>query len=356
MKYEWRSRPTRGQYEELSQRTRGQRRTGVIALICFAMICAFTLGNHVAGGNSAGANVAPGDFVELSDQDFTKADRDAADTADRDGNPVDLADAVPSRGDKLAVSKPRFAQRMMSVAALLDPHAWGFVPGRFTQTARATDGDTTSALPPQHVAALDPWAEIKSAPVPLPTPSPLSRIRNALLHDAARATDKQSEPTIFERLFGKLTQPATLAYASPDDAGLLANSGAAAGRYDRDTAVYDIAAHMVYLPDGRALEAHSGYGPLLDDPHHADVRMRGVTPPTMYDLHEREALFHGVRALRLIPKDESKVFGRAGLLAHTFMLGPNGDSNGCVSFRDYDAFLHAYLNGEIKHLVVVSSL
>jgi hypothetical protein len=38
------------------------------------------------------------------------------------------------------------------------------------------------------------------------------------------------------------------------------------------------------------------------------------------------------------------------------MLGPNGDSNGCVSFRDYEAFLHAYLNGEIKHLVLVNSL
>jgi Protein of unknown function (DUF2778) len=60
--------------------------------------------------------------------------------------------------------------------------------------------------------------------------------------------------------------------------------------------------------------------------------------------------------LRLIPVDESKVFGRAGLLAHTYMLGPNGDSNGCVSFRDYEAFLHAYESGEIKRLAVVSSI
>ena len=118
----------------------------------------------------------------------------------------------------------------------------------------------------------------------------------------------------------------------------------------------DITAKTVYLPDGTKLEAHSGLGDNLDDPRSSKVRMRGVTPPTIYDLREREAIFHGVRALRLIPQDESKVFGRSGLLAHTFMLGPNGDSNGCVSFRDYDTFLHAYLNGEIKHLVVVSSL
>ena len=38
------------------------------------------------------------------------------------------------------------------------------------------------------------------------------------------------------------------------------------------------------------------------------------------------------------------------------MLGPHGDSNGCVSIKDYDAFLQAYLNGEIKRLVVVARL
>jgi hypothetical protein len=41
-------------------------------------------------------------------------------------------------------------------------------------------------------------------------------------------------------------------------------------------------------------------------------------------------------------------------LAHTFMLGPNGDSNGCVSFRDYNAFLNAYRNQGIKRLAVVA--
>jgi hypothetical protein len=38
------------------------------------------------------------------------------------------------------------------------------------------------------------------------------------------------------------------------------------------------------------------------------------------------------------------------------MLGPNGDSNGCVSIKDYDKFLQAYRNGEVKRLVVVPSL
>jgi hypothetical protein len=38
------------------------------------------------------------------------------------------------------------------------------------------------------------------------------------------------------------------------------------------------------------------------------------------------------------------------------MLGPNGDSNGCVSIKDYDRFLKAFNDEKINHLVVVPSL
>jgi hypothetical protein len=38
------------------------------------------------------------------------------------------------------------------------------------------------------------------------------------------------------------------------------------------------------------------------------------------------------------------------------MLGPNGDSNGCVSFKDYDAFLRAFQDGAVKRLAVVARL
>ena len=110
------------------------------------------------------------------------------------------------------------------------------------------------------------------------------------------------------------------------------------------------------MPDGTRLEAHSGLGDRLDDPRYPDEKMHGVTPPNVYDLSLRESPFHGVRALRMIPEDEARTFGRSGLLAHTYMLGPNGDSNGCVSFKNYDAFLQAYLNHEIKRLAVVTRL
>src|SRR5215203_997872 len=83
--------------------------------------------------------------------------------------------------------------------------------------------------------------------------------------------------------------------------------------------------------------------------------MRGATPPGTYELTERERLFHGVRAIRLNPVGGSAaIYGRDGILAHTYMLGPNGDSNGCVSFKNYDRFLQAYLRGEVKRLVVVT--
>jgi hypothetical protein len=125
---------------------------------------------------------------------------------------------------------------------------------------------------------------------------------------------------------------------------------------DGRTAIYDITARTVYLPNGRRLEVHSGFGDLMDNPRHVHVRMQGATPPNVYNLTLRERLFHGVRAIRLNPVDGSKMYGRAGILAHPYMLGPNGQSNGCVSFSDYPEFLNAFLRGEVTRLVVVERL
>src|SRR6266404_6317584 len=125
---------------------------------------------------------------------------------------------------------------------------------------------------------------------------------------------------------------------------------------DGRTAIYDITARTVYLPSGRRLEAHSGFGDLMDDPRHVHMRMQGATPPNVYNLTLRERLFHGVRAIRLSPVDGSRMYGRAGILAHPYMLGANGESNGCVSLSDYPEFLNAFLRGEVTRLVVVERL
>ena len=223
---------------------------------------------------------------------------------------------------------------------------------------------------PVQVAALPPQrpADTSAAKSPGATVRDMAQRAKAAVMSLA-SSERQS---ISEKLWGK--QPShgsLLAYASADasvtgsigqnlgpDLGQSQNPAlGGSAPYDRSTAVYDISAHMVYLPDGTRLEAHSGLGSELDDPHSARIRMRGVTPPHIYELKPREALFHGVPALRLTPiGGEDAIYGRSGLLAHTYMLGPNGDSNGCVSFRDYNAFLNAYRNQGIKRLAVVASV
>ena len=95
---------------------------------------------------------------------------------------------------------------------------------------------------------------------------------------------------------------------------------------------------------------------MLDNPRYTRESNRGPTPPHTYNLTMREQLFHGVAAIRLTPVDGRNAFGRNGLLAHTYMLGPRGDSNGCVVFKDYRRFLKAFQRGEVSRLVVVEHL
>ena len=133
-------------------------------------------------------------------------------------------------------------------------------------------------------------------------------------------------------------------------------SVATTGGADAFTAVYNISSRTVRMPDGTVFEAQSGLGDDNDDPPPVSERMRGATPPATYEITPREGSFHGVDALRLTPIGDGNVFGRAGLLIHPFMLGPNGDSNGCVSIREYDTFLALFRDGRVKRLVVVAGL
>ena len=136
----------------------------------------------------------------------------------------------------------------------------------------------------------------------------------------------------------------------------IASAVAAFSEPDSKIAIYDIAAHTVYMPNGDTLEAHSGLGERLDNPRFVNVKMKGPTPPNVYKMSLRERAFHGVRAIRLNPVDESKMFGRDGMLAHTYMLRNRGHSNGCVVFSNYPAFLAAFQRGEVDRLVVVERL
>ena len=240
---------------------------------------------------------------------------------------------------------------------------------------RAVLASVEPALPPGRDAAPPVPSLLADGPprtvtaVPLPAPRPpelrepggadgprlADRPTSRRTRIAGLPTPREDNRSFLEKLFG--IEPAYAALpggpVTPAPAPRLSPSPRPSP--EAGAAVYDISARTVTLPSGERLEAHSGLGDKLDDPRSVDIRMRGATPPGTYDLSEREAAFHGVRALRLNPVGGSAaVFGRAGLLAHTFMLGPNGDSNGCVSFRDYERFLQAYLRGEIRRLVVVT--
>ena len=172
------------------------------------------------------------------------------------------------------------------------------------------------------------------------------------------------KPSMVEKLWGK--QPshgALLSYASADASvtGSIPDTRAEpdAGRIAalrQATAVYDIAAKKVICPTAPSSRR---IRPRLENGRRALCACAdaGRAPPHIYELKPRKALFHGVPALRLTPiGGQDKIFGRDGLLAHTYMLGASGNSNGCVSFKDYYAFLNAYRNQGIRRLAVLAKV
>jgi hypothetical protein len=237
-----------------------------------------------------------------------------------------------------------------------------------TETPKLADAPKTKEVAPAPTqVALNVPAKPVDAKADVKAPAKTgASVRDMAQRAKAAVTQlaTNDKPTMVEKLWGKpASQGSLLSYASADASvtasipDTLSQNPMRGGSppYDKQTAVYDIAAKTVYLPDGTKLEAHSGLGDKLDDVRYAHVRMQGVTPPHIYELKPREALFHGVPALRLTPiGGQDKIFNRDGLLAHTYMLGARGDSNGCVSFKDYYAFLNAYRNQGIRRLAVLA--
>lgn len=183
--------------------------------------------------------------------------------------------------------------------------------------------------------------EMSDIPVPLFKPRDIAR--TAVDKDAGK-----ERPAVKE-----------LAYAKPDlpeiDDGLGRKTQKFSGSMSK-TAVYVIASGVVIMPNGERLEAHSGIGKLQDNPKYTHVKMKGPTPAGTFHLTMREKLFHGVEALRMTPVDGIAPLDRTGLLTHSYLLGPNGNSHGCVAFKNYKPFLKAFKRGEINRMIVVERM
>jgi Protein of unknown function (DUF2778) len=264
-----------------------------------------------------------------------------------------------------------FDDRFSPIAAPVAPRGDAFVPAVTDRFASATLElrlqDARSQLSRQltgserRSSTVDGTAQTADAappsqpgiPMPRPRPAAANPPAGQAVADSAPRTDDRS---LLQKLGDLLPGRVRLASLTPDSGLFSQGPDLAALGYDRQTAVYDISARAVYLPGGLSLEAHSGMGNLKDDPEHVQEPNVGATPPATYELKPREKLFHGVAALRMTPVDGTTTFGRSGLLTHSYMLGPNGDSNGCVSIKNYDRFLKAYADGEINRLIVVPSL
>jgi hypothetical protein len=225
---------------------------------------------------------------------------------------------------------------------------------RFTRRADHVPSPLLTPAPIRatHAPAADPTVDADLTPAAAPHSADTSHAIVPTTHTSEPSRTKEAVPQIQA---APAIPPAPSAHKPLPSPQAHRDSISLPGA-DGHTAVYDIGAHTVYLPDGDRLEAHSGLGNRLDDPRYVGEKNRGPTPPNVYDLVLRSEPFHGVRAIRLNPVGEGNMFGRDGMLAHTYMLGPSGQSFGCVSFRDYHAFLQAFLEGEVNRLIVVPHL
>jgi hypothetical protein len=308
-----------------------------------------------------GPNAPPVRFAGATRLETTFASRFAPVAADDRADTPTTTASVPSFEDRFAYRQATPATRSLRPSMSFSD--------RFA-------GSIASGAPPAQFAMVDPRTGV--APVGPVAPAPAVASAPAAPHAAARALvarvapPKRQQPAAAYQVASIGDTPIRTAYASGDSAtrdsaiddSLLkrmtprdpAPKDAAKDPDMSKTAIYDIAAHIVYLPNGQRLEAHSGLGDHMDDIRSVNLRSLGPTPPGVYELTLRESRFHGIEAIRLNPVDNGKMYGRAGILAHPYMLGPNGQSNGCVSLKDYDEFLAAFHRGEFNRIVVVERM
>lgn len=286
------------------------------------------------------------------------------------------ADQLWPAGLTVAVIKEHYDRRQAQAVARIERQtaktAKAYAVAAASRTKAGTIAEANASVQPTLVSALvDPGvtrASVSGKPFSL-VMAEEARDAVAALPDTIplpEARPKALAKIVEEKPQNRRTKPAAreLAYASPaqvdsDDEMRETKPGLFGGSRTRSrgrTAYYDISAGVVHLPNGERLEAHSGIGKMRDNPKYVHMKMRGSTPPGTFKLTMREKLFHGVEALRMTPVDGVHPHGRTGLLTHSYLLGRNGNSHGCVAFKNYPRFLAAFKRGEIDTLVVFPSM
>jgi hypothetical protein len=307
-----------------------------------------------------GADAPPVRFASATNLESTFASRFAPLAAGDQADVPATTAALPSFDDRFSFQRSAPPTRSLQPSVSFDDRFGGAI---------------ASGTPPVQFAMVDPRTIVTPAPAAAPQAASVPAAPHAAARAlAARVAPPKRQPAATYQVASIGDTPIRTAYASPDSARrdaiddsllkkLTPRDPAPKDSATKDsgpdmsrTAIYDITAHVVYLPNGTRLEAHSGLGDKMDDLGAVNLRSLGPTPPGVYDLTMRESRFHGIEAIRLNPVDNGKMYGRAGILAHPYMLGPNGQSNGCVSLKDYDAFLAAFKRGEFTRIVVVERL
>jgi Protein of unknown function (DUF2778) len=273
----------------------------------------FAFASAALPGNGAGNSDRTGSFASFEDRFFPKS---------LTPPPAVRAQLQPLDRSTVAALQMKFrGQDGMGPQQMPPDFRLGLTDSKVDETRPVTS--TGVPLPRSRPAAADMLASAG--------PAPGQALALAQTDTPARPAERSLAQKISD--LGRVT----LASLTPD--GLFRRKGPdlAALGYDGVTAV-------------------SGMGSMRDDLDHVNVPMTGATPPAEYELKPRERMFHGVAALRMTPVEGSDIYGRSGLLVHSYMLGRDGDSNGCVSIKDYDRFLKAYNDGEVNRLVVIPSL